>query len=266
VNARDYYDIHAVAGLLKLYLRELPSTVLTRERHVDFLHVVDIEDKTARIKRLRDLVHSLPKVNYELLRMISRHLKRIVRQSQENKMTIKNGEPHFFAGTNLLVGIVFSPTLNIPAPVFSLFITEYDFVFDDPDDETLTTPPPPVQLAANPQSYVVYNGPDNSQSNLHPNHHLSPHDQPSQRRYHSADPPSRSPQPPPSFPMPSQGYQESHSYRPSFHSQQSYPPQSFYQQQSYQQAFQHHLQPRAPSTYQQGRWASPREDTQDMYS
>jgi RalA-binding protein 1 len=40
VNSRDYYDIHAVAGLLKLYLRELPTTVLTRERHVEFLHIV----------------------------------------------------------------------------------------------------------------------------------------------------------------------------------------------------------------------------------
>jgi len=160
-----------------------------------------------------------------------------------------------------LVGIVFSPTLNIPAPVFSLFITEYDFVFDDPDDETITTTPP-LQPAPNPQSFVIYNGPDNSQSNLHPNHHLSPHDQPSQRRYHSADPPTRSPQPPPSFPMPSQGYQESLSYRPSFHPVQSYQQQLYYQQ----QLFQPQLQPRAPPpTYQQGRWNGPREDTQDMY-
>jgi RalA-binding protein 1 len=42
VNSRDYHDVHAVAGLLKLYLRELPSTVLTRDRHVEFLHVVGI--------------------------------------------------------------------------------------------------------------------------------------------------------------------------------------------------------------------------------
>jgi RalA-binding protein 1 len=36
----QYYDVHAVASLLKLYLRELPSTVLTRELHLDFLHVL----------------------------------------------------------------------------------------------------------------------------------------------------------------------------------------------------------------------------------
>jgi RalA-binding protein 1 len=103
VNSKDYHDVHAVAGLLKLYLRELPSTVLTRERHSDFLHIVgmhhfvfclivDIEDKTARVNRLIELVHGLPKVNYELLRIMSKHLKRIVKRSQENKMTIRNGK------------------------------------------------------------------------------------------------------------------------------------------------------------------------------
>lgn len=42
----EYYDIHAVAGLLKLYLRDLPSSVLTRELHKDFLEVVGKEIDT----------------------------------------------------------------------------------------------------------------------------------------------------------------------------------------------------------------------------
>jgi RalA-binding protein 1 len=36
----QYYDVHAVASLLKLYLRELPASVLTRELHLDFLKVL----------------------------------------------------------------------------------------------------------------------------------------------------------------------------------------------------------------------------------
>ena len=36
----QHYDIHAVASLLKMYLRELPSSVLTRELHLDFLAVL----------------------------------------------------------------------------------------------------------------------------------------------------------------------------------------------------------------------------------
>jgi RalA-binding protein 1 len=102
VNSKDYHDVHAIAGLLKLYLRELPSTILTRERHVDFLHIVgtcshwfadaDIEDKSARVRRLAELVRELPKINYEVLQVLSKHLKRIVQRSQENKMTIRNGK------------------------------------------------------------------------------------------------------------------------------------------------------------------------------
>jgi RalA-binding protein 1 len=36
----EYYDVHAVASLLKLYLRELPASILTRELHLDFLKVL----------------------------------------------------------------------------------------------------------------------------------------------------------------------------------------------------------------------------------
>jgi RalA-binding protein 1 len=35
-----YYDVHAVASLLKLYLRELPESLLTRDLHLDFLRVL----------------------------------------------------------------------------------------------------------------------------------------------------------------------------------------------------------------------------------
>jgi RalA-binding protein 1 len=36
----EYYDVHAVASLLKLYLRELPVSILTKQHHLDFLKVL----------------------------------------------------------------------------------------------------------------------------------------------------------------------------------------------------------------------------------
>lgn len=36
----NYYDVHTIASLLKLYLRDLPATILTRELHLDFLQVM----------------------------------------------------------------------------------------------------------------------------------------------------------------------------------------------------------------------------------
>lgn len=40
----EYYDVHAIASLLKLYLRELPVSILTREHHLDFLKVLGMDD------------------------------------------------------------------------------------------------------------------------------------------------------------------------------------------------------------------------------
>ena len=43
------------------------------------------------------------------------------------------------------VGIVFSPTLNIPAPVFSMFLTDFDAIFGE-EPAAAPTPPPEVSV------------------------------------------------------------------------------------------------------------------------
>ncbi|QSZ30097.1 hypothetical protein DSL72_004617 [Monilinia vaccinii-corymbosi] len=123
VTDDQYYDIHAVASLLKLYLRELPSTILTRELHLEFIAVTELRDMNEKVSALNGLVHRLPRANHTLLRYLSGFLINIINHSDTNKMTVRN------------VGIVFSPTLNIPAPVFALFLQQYEGIFErDPDD------------------------------------------------------------------------------------------------------------------------------------
>ncbi|CAG8450432.1 16606_t:CDS:2 [Acaulospora morrowiae] len=111
------YDVHAVAGLLKLYLRELPTSVLTRELHMEFLNVIDLLDRRDRVNELGRLVSTLPLPNYTLLRTLARHLIQIVQKSDINKMTVRN------------IGIVFAPSLGIPAGVFTLLMAEFDYIF-----------------------------------------------------------------------------------------------------------------------------------------
>ncbi|KAK7180622.1 RhoGAP domain-containing protein [Paraphaeosphaeria sporulosa] len=113
----QYYDIHAVASLLKLFLRELPASILTRELHLDFLKVLDLDERSKKIQAFNVLVHKLPRVNFELLRHMSSFLIEIVDNAGVNKMTVRN------------VGIVFAPTLNIPAPLISFFLTDYQDIF-----------------------------------------------------------------------------------------------------------------------------------------
>lgn len=41
-SKEEYHDVHAVAGLLKQFLRELASPILTRELHAEFLKVIGL--------------------------------------------------------------------------------------------------------------------------------------------------------------------------------------------------------------------------------
>ncbi|KAK7679451.1 hypothetical protein QCA50_017505 [Cerrena zonata] len=113
----EYWDPHAIAGLLKTFLRELPASILTRDLHLRFLSVIDFVDAQARIDELSQLIAALPIANYSLLRALTAHLILIVQNAGTNKMTMRN------------VGIVFSPTLGIPAGVFSLMLGEFKRVF-----------------------------------------------------------------------------------------------------------------------------------------
>jgi RalA-binding protein 1 len=88
----NYYDIHAVASLLKLYLRELPSSVLTRDLHLDFLKSLEIEEKEQKIAAINFLVHMLPRANLELLSNLCSYLADVANASDVNKMNVRNGE------------------------------------------------------------------------------------------------------------------------------------------------------------------------------
>lgn len=79
---------------------------------------IDFVDTQERIKELSSLISQLPLENYSLLRALTAHLILIVQNSNVNKMTMRN------------VGIVFSPTLGIPAGVFSLMLGEFNRVFN----------------------------------------------------------------------------------------------------------------------------------------
>ncbi|KAH9844469.1 GTPase-activating protein BEM3-like [Teratosphaeria destructans] len=117
-----HYDIHAVASLLKLYLRELPSSILTRDLHLEFLHCLEMHG-VDKVTALNVLVNRLPTPNRALLHALSEFLLSIVNNADINKMNVRN------------VGIVFAPTLNVPAPLISSFVEDQATIFGPPIDE-----------------------------------------------------------------------------------------------------------------------------------
>lgn len=135
-----YYDIHAVASLLKLYLRELPASILTRDLHLDFLSCLEMNERD-KIVALNVLVNKLPRANRALLEALSTFLLSIVNNADVNKMNVRNGKlcfgerDHRTHTNGIAVGIVFSPTLNVPGPLISCFVEDLAQIFGPPVDE-----------------------------------------------------------------------------------------------------------------------------------
>ncbi|KAK8847605.1 hypothetical protein IAR55_005464 [Kwoniella newhampshirensis] len=134
----ELWDPHAIAGLLKTFLRDLPTSLLTRDLHAKFLAVMDLIDFSARVAELSRLVSELPPPNYALLRALTAHLILIVRNASLNKMTLRN------------IGIVFSPTLGIPAGIFAELVSHFGEIFDDDDGDAMVE-----QEAADPAMSVL---------------------------------------------------------------------------------------------------------------
>ncbi|KAK5140524.1 hypothetical protein LTR04_002957, partial [Oleoguttula sp. CCFEE 6159] len=146
----QYYDVHAVASLLKQYLRDLPSSILTRDLHIDFLRVLDMVEQDKKVAAFTALVHRLPRANAELLQALTGFLLDVTDNADVNKMNVRN------------VGIVFAPTLNIPAPLISMFLTEFNLIFGNAVDEappsvneiTVTASPPTPEAIRSPRKQM----------------------------------------------------------------------------------------------------------------
>lgn len=88
-------DVHALTSCVKLYFRELPDALLTDDV-IELLFqlkrargesgIFSLEDA----HQLRSSLLKLPKVNYQTLKSLVRHLNKVVQQNEHNRMTASN--------------------------------------------------------------------------------------------------------------------------------------------------------------------------------
>lgn len=95
----DLNDIHSVAAALKLYFRELPDPLLTKEFHREFIAAAQIDNDVQRRDAIHATINKLPDPNYTTLRYLIFHLYRVQEREAINRMSIVN------------LGIVWGPTL-----------------------------------------------------------------------------------------------------------------------------------------------------------
>ncbi|XP_071674071.1 rho GTPase-activating protein 27 isoform X2 [Patagioenas fasciata] len=96
-------DVHVVTGALKLFFRELPEPLVPFSHFDKFIAAIKMQDPTRRGRCVRDLVFSLPPAHHDTMKVLFRHLCRVIEHKEENRMSVQS------------VAIVFGPTLLRPA-------------------------------------------------------------------------------------------------------------------------------------------------------
>ncbi|KAM9378315.1 rho GTPase-activating protein 24 isoform 2-T2 [Phaethornis superciliosus] len=132
-------DVHTVASLLKLYLRELPEPVIPYTKYEDFLSCAKMlsKEEEMALKELVKQVKSLPAVNYNLLKYICRFLDEVQSYSGVNKMSVQNLATVF--GPNILRPKVEDPLTIMEGTVviqqlMSVMISKHEELFSKDAD------------------------------------------------------------------------------------------------------------------------------------
>ncbi|KAF7346781.1 Rho GTPase activating protein 22 [Mycena sanguinolenta] len=134
----SFTDIHAVCDLVKSWFRVLPEPLFPSSSYYLAIDAMQLENLDDRLASTRNIVQSLPRPNFDLLKRVSEHLDRVADFEERNQMT------------NESLAIVFGPNLlRAPQDNFAMIlanmahthklvktlITHFHVIFDEGDVE-----------------------------------------------------------------------------------------------------------------------------------
>ncbi|XP_062874046.1 rho GTPase-activating protein 25 [Trichomycterus rosablanca] len=167
-------DVHTVASLLKLYLRELPEPVVPWTQYQDFLDsTLTLDTTTASGKeKLEKQISLLPKDNYNLLSYICRFLFEVQQHSKVNKMSVENLAT--VMGVNLFkpqVEDAFSMMKGTPMiqKVMTVMIRHHELLFPLSKEAAPSSAPSKKlksKKSSNPRSFVGWESAECEMSSL----------------------------------------------------------------------------------------------------
>ncbi|CAH0560204.1 unnamed protein product [Brassicogethes aeneus] len=96
------WETKTITSALKTYLRSFSEPLMTYHLHNEFIQVVKQESKEKRVDEVYRLLYKLPPANFELLKIVIKHLKSVAEKSKKNLMNSSN------------LSVVFGPTLLRP--------------------------------------------------------------------------------------------------------------------------------------------------------
>ncbi|XP_041853262.1 unconventional myosin-IXAa-like isoform X2 [Melanotaenia boesemani] len=83
----DDYNIHVIASMLKQWLRDLPSPLMTFELYEEFLRAMGQPDKREVIRGVYSVIDQLSRTHLNTLERLIFHLVRIALQEETNRMS-----------------------------------------------------------------------------------------------------------------------------------------------------------------------------------
>ncbi|CAF0705805.1 unnamed protein product [Brachionus calyciflorus] len=90
INGSDPEDTCTITSALKHYLIHLKEPLMTFESNQQFLAACRKELFKDRITEIHRLLHSLPPLHFEAIELLIKHLYKVSKYSQQNKMTTSN--------------------------------------------------------------------------------------------------------------------------------------------------------------------------------
>ncbi|XP_033631103.1 rho GTPase-activating protein 17-like isoform X1 [Asterias rubens] len=133
---------HALAGVLKQYLRELPEPLLTFSLYQDFIGTLVLKDKDQKLQALWTIVNNLPKSNYANFKYLIKFLSKVAGRSDQNKMNASNLS--LVVGPNCLWseedGGMSVTSTGVCATIIESFISYADWFFPDEINFSITRP------------------------------------------------------------------------------------------------------------------------------
>lgn len=138
-------DVHTVASLLKLYLRDLPEPVVPWSQYEGFLlcgQLMNADEAKAQQELMKQL-SILPQDNYSLLSYICRFLHEIQLNCAVNKMSVDNLAT--VIGVNLIRSKVEDPAVIMKGTpqiqrVMTMMIRDHEVLFPKSKDAPLSPP------------------------------------------------------------------------------------------------------------------------------
>lgn len=92
-------DIHALAGLLKRYLKKIPDPIIPQELYNSYISIAKIDNDQVKLERLTEIIDIIPDANKNTLYALLKHLTLIADNERWTKMNSSS------------LATVFAPTL-----------------------------------------------------------------------------------------------------------------------------------------------------------